>query len=99
MHTSKILAGIELHHFEVCSYLQSLNNDQIMDLGGTLGLSYTRLQRMKHLPGDMVAAWLRKEKNVTNDPTWKILIEALEREGQVGIARDIETERICRRTV
>ena len=90
-HTS----GIESRHFEVCSYmyLQSLNNDQIMDLGGTLSLSYTRLQRMKHLPGDMVAAWLRKEKNVTDDPTWKTLIEALEREGQVGIASVIETER------
>lgn len=89
MHTSKILAGIELHHFEVYSHLQSLDNDQIMDLGGALGLSYTRLQKMKHLPDNMVAAWLRKENYVNDDPTWNTLIKALEKVGQAGIAKAI----------
>ncbi len=47
---------------------------------------------MKHLPRDMVAAWLRREDNVlkaSGNPTWKSLIKALETVGQKGVAEYI----------
>ena len=55
-------------------------------MGGALGLAYNALKKMKSLPGDMVAAWLRKEDFVSEEPTWRTLIEALKRVGQGGIA-------------
>ena len=89
----KLLAGIESDHFEVCSSLQSLDKNQILYVGGALGLSFTVLQRMQNLPKDMVAAWLRKEDFVREDPTWKILTEALRRVGQGGVAQTIEDKK------
>lgn len=47
---------------------------------------------MKDLPGDMVAAWLRREDNVieaNGDPTWNSLSNALKKVGQNGIASKI----------
>jgi hypothetical protein len=51
---------------------------------------------MEHLPSDMVAAWLRKEDFVDDDPTWRTLIKALKKVGQAGIAKAIENERDTR---
>jgi hypothetical protein len=48
---------------------------------------------MKSLPEDMVAAWLRREDyvlNVSGEPTWRSLVQALKMVGQGGIAKDIE---------
>ena len=42
---------------------------------------------------EIVAAWLRKEDRVMNmsgEPTWRSLVEALRKIGQEGIARNIE---------
>ena len=69
-------------HFEVSSCLGLLDEDQILSVGGALGLAYNVLKKMKSLPGDMVAAWLRKEDFVSEEPTWRTLIEALKRVGQ-----------------
>lgn len=62
----------------------------MLSLGGALGLAFNALKKMKVLPDDMVAAWLRKEDYVQEDPTWRGLIEALKVVGQRGIAESIE---------
>lgn len=80
-------------HFEVSNYLQSLNDHHIRRVGGALGVAYDIMEKMKNLPGDMVAAWLRREEYVSEDPTWRSLIKALKRVGQRGIAEKIEAER------
>ena len=59
-------------------------------------MSYSKLRKMTKYPDDMVAAWLRREDfvlNVSGEPTWRSLVEALRMIGQEGIARDIEEER------
>ena len=61
-------------------------------MGGALGLTYDVLEKMKALPDDMVAAWLRREDfvvNMSGEPTWRTLVEALRKVGQEGTARDI----------
>ena len=60
-------------------------------MGGALGLAYDIIEKMKELPEDMVAAWLRKEDFVSEEPTWRGLSRALKRVGQTGIAQVIET--------
>lgn len=80
-------------HYEVCSYLREGNDLNLIRLGGALGLNYTNLERMKALPEEMVAAWLREEDNVeenSGEPTWSSLVQALKKIGQNGIAKKIE---------
>ena len=45
---------------------------------------------MKSLPDEMVAAWLRREDYVSEDPTWRALVTALRRVGQAGVAETVE---------
>ena len=45
--------------FEITQYLNDLNNEQLVNLGGALGLHFPTLRRMNDLPNEMVAAWLR----------------------------------------
>ena len=48
---------------------------------------------MRSLPGDMVAAWLRREDDVlevSGVPAWKVLSEALKDTGQTGLAMKIQ---------
>ena len=81
------------HHFQITRYLRELNNDQIIGVGSTLGINYVKLTRMHNLPGDMVAAWLRREDDIveiSGDPTWKALSEALKDNGQTGLAMKIQ---------
>ena len=81
------------HHFEVNRYLMDLDNEQIVQLGLALGMNYAKLKRMRSLPGDMVAAWLRREDDVlevSGVPTWKVLSEALKDTGQTGLAMKIQ---------
>ena len=80
-------------HNEVCDILKVLDEDQILSVGGALGLAYFILKKMKALPGDMVAAWFRKQDFVKKDPTWRILAEALKQVGQTGVAEKIEQEK------
>lgn len=79
-------------HFEVKTSLKNLDSDKLRDLGGALGLLYPNLKRMNNILDDMIAAWLNKEDNVLKNsghPTWRRLVEALEKIGQKGIAEDI----------
>ena len=79
------------HHFKVSQCLKDLPNEDLISLGGALGLSFPKLKRMRDLPSEMVAAWLRKEDDVLKQgkPTWKILVNALRDIGQNGIANSI----------
>ena len=61
-------------------------------MGGALGLTYDILEKMKILPDEMVAGWLRREDYVSEDPTWRALITALRRVGQAGVAETIEND-------
>ena len=77
------------YHFKISSYLMDLDNEQIVQVGLALGMNYPKLKKMCSLPGDMVAAWLRREDNVlevSGVPTWKALSEALRDVGQTGLA-------------
>ena len=78
---------------DITGYLRKLDRKQIVRLGGELGLSVFNLQMMKNLPDDMVKAWLRKEDNVKkkcgDTLTLEILVEALNKIKQKGIAEDI----------
>ena len=81
------------HHFEISSYLKDLDDQQTVQVGLALGMNYAKLKRMRSLPGDMVAAWLRRENDVlevSGAPTWKVLSEALKDVGQTGMAMKIQ---------
>ena len=81
------------HHFEISRCLGDLDNEQIVQVGLALGMNYAKLKRMRSLPGDMVAAWLRREDDVlevSGVPTWKALAEALKDNGQTGLAMKIQ---------
>ena len=70
-----------------------LDDQQIVQVGLALGMNYAKLKRMRSLPGDMVAAWLRREDDVlevSGVPTWKVLSEALKDTGQTGLAMKIQ---------
>ena len=77
----------------MCDILKVLDEKRILSVGGALGLAYFLLTKMKTLPGDMVAAWFRKEDYVKKDPTWRTLVVALKQVGQTGVAEKIEQER------
>ena len=86
---------------EVSTYLHGLDKSVIYNLGMELGLDRTRLKDMKAtsetFQDDVIAAWLRKEHNVSKkgDPTWRTLANALStpRVGQNGIANKIENNK------
>ena len=82
-------------HSKVTRFLTDLTNEQLVDLGAELGLWYPHLQRMKTLPGDMVAAWLQMEDNITQSPSWNTLAAALEAIHQKGIASTIRKGTYC----
>ena len=79
------------HHFKVSQSLKDLPNEDLITLGGALGLSFPKLKKMRDLPSEMVAAWLRKEDNVLKygKPTWRLLATALKDIGQNGVADSI----------
>lgn len=77
----------------MCQFLQSIDEAEIRRLGTALGLNYTKLNKMKTLPDDMVAAWLRREDQVeemSGMPSWSQLADKLQEIGQTGIATDIK---------
>lgn len=75
--------------FEITQYLNDLSNEQLINLGGALGLHFPTLQRMSDLPNDMVAAWLLRQEDVlktSGEPTYERLAvsKALGEIGQNG---------------
>ena len=80
-------------HYKVVGYLRKLDDRQIRYVGGALGLAYNTLDKMKDVPSEMAAAWLRREDYVmaaSGEPTWRSLVNALRKEGKEGTAIDIE---------
>ena len=87
-------AGMK-YHYEISRYLMDLDNQQIVQVGLALGMNYAKLKKMRSLPDDMVAAWLRREDDVlevSGVPTWKGLTGALKDVGQNGIAIKVQQE-------
>ena len=76
----------------VCKFLNEIDQQGLVQLGVALGLNYPKITRMKVLPEDMVASWLRREDDVlttSGEPTWENLVNTLESKGQMGIAKSI----------
>ena len=65
-------------HDEVCRCLRNLDDEQLIDLGGSLGLNFPRLRRMKSHGEDRVTCY--------DTRSWKTLIKT---NSQAGIAKDI----------
>ena len=82
--------------FEITQYLGDMDNEQLIKLGGALGLRHPSLKRMKTLPDDMVAAWLLRQEDVlerSGEPTYERLAVALEKVRQNGLARDVREQK------
>ena len=80
-------------HYEISHRLDDLDNQQLVQVGLALGMNYAKLKRMRSLPGDTVAAWLKREDDVlqvSGVPTWKALSEALKDVGQTGLAIKVQ---------
>lgn len=83
---------LETDHSRICQFLNTMNEEDIRRLGAVLGILYSKLEKMKTLPDEMVAAWLRREDDVqerSGKPSWSRLADALQDIGQTGIATDI----------
>ena len=79
-------------HYEICRLLEDLSDEVLIKLGGQLGISNSELQRMSNFPREMVAAWLNRQDDIlscSGEPTWNVLIIALEQIRQNGIAKDV----------
>ena len=76
-------------HHAVTQELKDLNDEDLRRVGGALGLNHPHLKRMKDLPADMVASWLREDDNISQPPTWASLAKALEDVGHRGVATRI----------
>ena len=71
-----------------------MNKKDIIRLGTALGLNYSNLKKMDTLPDDMVNAWLLKQDSVSTigTPSWSVLVKALKKLDQNGIAQTIEKQ-------
>ena len=83
-------------HHAVTRHLKNLTKAHLIGLGTALGLYYPRLQNMEgeSLSNEIVAAWLRKDDNVTKasgPTTWTSLAAALEAVGHTGVASGISS--------
>ena len=79
-------------HYVVTQELKYLSDEGLRRVGGALGLNHPHLKRMKDLPADIVASWLREDDNileVSGSPTWASLAKALEDVGHTGVATRI----------
>ena len=78
---------------KVTDYLGELDDADVIRLGLSLGLSRARLNKMKLLPEDMIAAWLRGDDEVkaySGTPSWDSLVTKLEERGHTTIASTIK---------
>ena len=80
----------DLH--QITQYLMPLSNQELINVGMALGLSFPKLKKMSSeaLLNDMVHAWLRMDDNVQETPSWGNLCKALEGCGHKGIATGIK---------
>ena len=85
-------------HFEVAECLKyHLNKEELIQLGGALGLHYSNLEKMKcsdrSLCDELVFAWLNEEDDVmlrSGKPSWESLMTALR---TMGFAQWIQRQR------
>ena len=85
--------------FDITQYLKDLSNDQLINLGGALGLLFPTLRRMNDLPNEMVAAWLLRQEDVlerSGEPTYERLAVALETIEQNGLAKDVREQKYAK---
>ena len=86
---------------DVTDYLQNMEKTHVYNLGLVLGLKHIKVKNMKESSDtfldDVVAAWLRKEDQVTEkgEPSWTVLVNALKhpRVRQTGIASNISKDK------
>ena len=79
-------------HFKITEYLRNLKSEDLIRLGGALGLFYPTMEKMKSLCYDLVLAWLNQQDNVLKEsgkPTWKSLLSGLRTIGHEGVAQTI----------
>ena len=81
-----------------------MDKTHIYNLGLLLGLRQTKVKALTDSHSfldDVIAAWLRKEDQVTDkgEPSWTVLISALKhrRVGQTGIADKITKDHVFRK--
>jgi len=93
---------------DITEYLLVLEKAHIYSLGLVLGIRQTKLKALRDSDsflGDVIAAWLRKEDQVTEKghPSWTVLVNALKhtRVGQSGIADKIAKDEggLCYKTL
>ena len=79
-------------HYSVTKQLKDLSSEELIGVGGALGLYYPNLRRMNPLLEEMVAAWLNRKDNVlscSGDPSWVSLVKVLQDLCHPGIAKTI----------
>ena len=64
-------------HHAVTQELKNLSDENLLALGGSLGILYPHVKKMKNLLFDLVEAWLNEEDNVKIHPSWFILVSSL----------------------
>ena len=69
-------------------HLKDMNREEVIRVGIDLGLSYSRLQKMRMLPEQVIVAWLRGDDKC-GLPSWNKLAIALENNGHTTIASKV----------
>lgn len=80
-------------HHTITRHLSNLNHEQLVSLGGELGLGYPNMQKMTPLLPEMVGAWLLRQDRVlatSGNPSWASLAKALVNVHQEGLALEIK---------
>ena len=86
----------ESDHFEVTKCLEDLDEEQLIQLGGALGLHYSNLRGKVLLLEELVFDWLNQEDDVmlkSGKPSWESLMAALRTISQHGIVRKIQQQK------
>ena len=69
----------------VSKFLEDLDSEEVIRLGVSLGLSFSKLKRMTMFPEDAIAAWLRGDDDVRKT-SWASLAQALSDKKHTNIA-------------
>ena len=85
----------EVNFSQICNYLKDLSLEDIVKVGTSLGLKYSKLCDLTadKIPHEMIGWWLGKRDNVmeiSGTPTLRSLINALQENGFNGHVKDIE---------
>ena len=82
--------------WKVSEYLQDIGEEELLELGQTLGLDRMHLKRSsgKELIGDLVTYWIRRDYRVMEEsgpPTWRSLAKAMLKVNLTGKSMDIQS--------